>query len=209
MAKIDLGKRLQAAFGFIGNASPGLKEKGFEGEIKNAQVFVKDSRVQYEEMVLRNTVPKTKIETVLKFGYNGKLQDFFDIYAPPMMCSFRKNKRMETTVVNSNTLSNNYVEGEVVEHYGHAAWDIMMQGLLIDMVNHTYPSGKVQQLIKMFDTDDVWAVESKMFTDHGIRSIYFTDIDSNAVQGFEDTWQFSLSAKSIKPVEFFLRKKDG
>lgn len=191
MAKlvIDLGKRIQAAFGFVsGNSSEQLQRAGFIDEIKNAEVFVKDSRTLFEELAIING------GTTLKFGFAGFLNQQGNVFAPPPLCTFKKGKRIEETVLDG-------IDGQVVENYGHKPWEITIQGVLIEMENHVYPQKKVKQLIDAFHVDDVWEVQSQVFADHQIKSIYFTDIDDGPVQGFEDTWSFTLNAKSIKPVE--------
>jgi len=191
---IDLGKRFEKAFGFVsGNVPKDLQNKGFKTAIQNAGVYVK-SNTTFETMLLRNG------STELVFDYYNLNDSLGGLFAPPPIVSFSKSKRQERTVLDGP-------EGEVVEKYGHEPWSITIRGLLIDTVNHNYPSQKVRTLISVFNTDDMWEVESEIFQDHGIRSIYFEQIDSEGVESFDDTWSYTLKAFSIKPVEFFLRKK--
>lgn len=199
---VDIGKRLRAAFGLISaNVSQELDRAGFKHAIGRGHAFVQDARTSFEEITL------THEQTVLNFGFPGLYGEWHSVFAPPPMVSFRKWKRMEETVINNITDSGQIIEGQVVEHYGHTPWDITIQGILIDMENHVYPAEKVNRLVRMFEIDDIWNVDSTIFQNHQIKSIYFTDIDSSGVQGFEDTWSYTLNAKSIKDISFDLKSK--
>ncbi len=75
------------------------------------------------------------------------------------------------------------------------------------MVNHQYPSDKVKMFNDIFNYNGIWNVEGQIFRDHNIDSLYFTDAEDAPVQGFMDTWSFTLEARSIKPVLYFLNKQ--
>jgi len=198
---IDLGKRLEKAFGFISsNVSDDLKKKGFQPK---ADVFISDTRMSFEQFILTTesvTDSSITVDSVsLKFAYNDFISPSSDVFAPPAMITFNKKKRIDETILGK-------VDSTVIEHYGHEPWDVKIQGILIDMVNHQYPSSKVQQLRKMFEIDWPFKVEGKMFEDMGIKSIYFADIEMEPVQGFPDTWSFTLTARSIKVIEAAFKK---
>ena len=67
---------------------------------------------------------------------------------------------------------------------------------------------KRQQLRKLFEVPDSLEVTGDMWNVNGIKSVYFSDFQWNGVQGFQDTIQFSITARSIKPVEFFLNGEE-
>lgn len=198
---IELGKRFQNAFGFVGaDATGSLQATGFNDSLTGASVVVKDARSTYEEFVLK----RPGVE--LKFGFTGLIKQIDDVFAPPPLVSFKRGKRIDETIVSSNDAEGNELSfGQVVENYGRKPVDITIKGLLLDMVNHQYPSNKVKQLIDLFDYNGAWEVEGQIFLDHRIKSIYFIDMDDEPVQGYMDTWSFTLQARSIKPVEYFLK----
>lgn len=199
---LDLGGRFQNAFGFVGGTGESLQETNINDSLSGANVVVKDGRSTFEEFVLK----RPGLE--LKFGYTGLIKEIEDVFAPPPLVTFKKSKRIGETVVSSNDDKGNEVEyGQVVEQYGRMPVEISIRGVLIDMVNHQYPSEKVKQLDNLFDYNGAWDVEGQVFRDKKIKSIYFTSLDDGGVQGFMDTWSFTLEAKSIKPVEYFLKKK--
>lgn len=201
---IDLGKRYVAAFGFISsNQGDSLNATGFSNAVNNAEVFVTDGRSSFEEFTLKHD------DVVLKFGYMDFIKNDANVFAPPPIVTFRHGKRIGETIVNSNDSEGTELEfGQVVEMYGRKPVSISIQGLLIDMDNHKYPGDKIRKLVDEFYYNGIWEVEGKIFRDNRIRSIYFSgDLELSGVQGFEDTWQFTLEAMSIKPVEFFLKPK--
>ena len=79
-----------------------------------------------------------------------------------------------------------------------------MDGLLIDMDAHKYPTAKVQRFRQLFETPDVFDVlECQVMTDLGINALYFTKVDNLAVlENYPDTVKYTLKAKSIQPPEF-------
>lgn len=199
--QVDLGGRFNNAFGFIStNNTQVLQETKIS--VNGATVFVKDGRSSYENFVLRG---KNGVE--LKFCYSGLNSQPADVFAPPCLVTFKKSKRIDETIVSNNDANGTELQfGQVVENYGSKPIDISIKGLLIDFNNRQYPSDKVNQLNEMFNYNGIWIVEGQIFADHKVKSIYFTDMDSQPVQGFMDTWSFSLEARSIQPVEFFMKK---
>jgi hypothetical protein len=131
---------------------------------------------------------------------SGELGRFF---APPPMIGWRKAKNLIISPIDG-------ADAEVVERYGDQAWEIRMQGLLVDMEEHTMPFDRIERLRKIFDTPAPWDVASQFFDVLGIHSIYFTEVDITPLQGFEDTCGFTLQARSLRPVEFYLNgEADG
>jgi Domain of unknown function (DUF6046) len=198
---IELGKRFQNAFGFVGgNVGASLQETNFTDSLTGAKVMVDDGRSSYEEFTLK----RPGLE--LKFGYSGLIKQLDNVFAPPALVSFKREKRIDETIVSSNDANGEELEfGQVVENYGRKPIDITIKGILVDMVYHQYPSNKIRQLIDLFDYNGVWEVEGQIFIDHRIKSIYFMSLDDEPVQGFMDTWSYTISARSIKPVEYFLK----
>jgi hypothetical protein len=195
----DLGARFKAAFGYAAdNQSASLESQNFmeANGITDVGIYVSDA--SFEEMTL-----KQGNDEVLAFGsmmFNKNANG--SIYAPPPMLSFNKSKNLTITEIDG-------ADAEVVERYGDRSWEIGMDGILIDMVNHRYPKGQVIQLRQSFDTKAPWAVEGEMFDDLGIKSIYFTSVKIGGVAGYEDTIQYSLQARSIKPAQFFFANKNN
>ena len=194
---IDLGSRLKSAFGYVTkNESETLKKQKFieDNNISGAGVYVQSAK--FEELTLK----KNDTESIF-FGSMMTATDVAKIYAPPPMCSFSKSKNLIITEIDGTS-------AEVVERYGDKSWQIKIQGLLIDMVNHEYPKQQVIKLREFFDTQAPFAVEGELFDDLDIKSIYFTDIDIAGVAGYADTMQYTLTARSIRPVEFFFVKNN-
>lgn len=125
-----------------------------------------------------------------------------NVFAPPVMFGFRKSKRLIITPLDSDD------SAEVVERYNGGAWDIMMQGILVDMEGHKFPLYKTEQLCKFFDYKGSIAVSGKQFDIRGIKTIYFQEYSDSGVQGFQDTLQFTLTARSIKPLDFYLNQEE-
>lgn len=199
---IDLGGRFSNGFGFVSdNTSDELQETDFNDTLTNSTVVVKDGRSSFEEFTLR----RTGVE--LKFGYAGLFSAIDNVFAPPAMVSFKRSKRIDETIVSSQDDNGNEIStGQVIENYGKMPVDINIQGLLIDMINHQYPSDKVRQLVDLFEYQGQWDVDGQVFRDQRIRSIYITGMEDGPVQGYMDTWKFSLTCRSIAPVEWFLKK---
>lgn len=217
MAKkiIDLGARYQSAFGAVSaNQSPDLHRAGFADSISKAEVYIQDSRSTFEQVTFRSANNSAGITFgaagfmpgVQKNKESGTRPHVLKIFAPPLMCTFRKKKRMDVTILDGAGDNNNKA-GEVVENYGHEPWNILMRGILIDMDNHDHPVEELKKLIEIFDIDAPWIVEGETFAAHNISTVYFSEIDDEGVVGFQDTWSFTLTAHSIKPVEYSFAKQ--
>lgn len=192
----DLGSRFKAAFGYAANnQSAELEAQNYmeANGITDTGVFISDA--SFEQITLKQG------DLSLFFGSMMFAQsDSGSIYAPPPMVSFSKGKNLIITKIDG-------ADAEVVERYGDESWVISLQGILIDMVNHRYPKQQVIQLRQFFDSKAPFAIEGEMFDDLGIKSIYFTSVNIGGVAGYEDTIQYTLEARSIKPVQFFFANK--
>lgn len=199
MAKvIDLGARLKAAFGYVSaNESEALRKQQFAqtNGISGAGIYLHDA--SFEEI----TIKKNDTEKLFFGSMMGNRGDGYEVYAPPPMCSFRKSKNLIITEIDGT-------DAEVVERYGDKSWQIRVQGILVDMQNHQYPKQQVIRLREFFDVQAALAVEGQFFDDLNIKSIYFTDVELAGVAGFTDSIQYTLTARSIKPVEFFFVKNN-
>ncbi len=219
---IDLANRFQNAFGFV--AKNALGKKGGiglsnSGLYHGIQVF-DDEKNAFEKLILTesgNKYGKGKLLTLefgsLPFigGNHGILEEIgLDVFTsensenslllPPPILSFSRGKNIKTTPINGS-------DGEVVESYGLKSWDIQMQGLIIDMNKHDYPARELKEIIKVFELGTQFNVESSIFADLGITCLYFTNLSGlSGVEGYEDTWKYTLSAKSINPIEFSLKE---
>jgi hypothetical protein len=188
---IDLGERFKNAFGYVAkNRSSNLEKSGFTENtgISNVSVFV-NNNITFENLSLQD-----EGKTIL-FGYApmSKEGGLGNIFAPPPMISFRKQKNITRTEIDGS-------DAEVVERYGDRSWEVTIQGLLIDMADHEYPSEQIKTLCEWFNQKKSFEVASQMFDDLGIRSIYMESFDVAGVQGFHDTVQYTIAARSIKDV---------
>jgi hypothetical protein len=183
---IDIAERMRTAFGFTAASQRNKLAT------QNVEVYVNE--YSFEEFTLRSPDNQTMAFRDMVKGVDG------EVYAPPPMISFSKGKNLVLTEIDGS-------DAEVVERYGDKSWEVKIKGVLVDMVNHQYPSAQVIKMREFFNVGAPFAVEGQMFDDLEIKSIYFTNVEIAGVAGYEDTIQFSIDARSIKPVEFFLVNK--
>lgn len=198
MATINIGARLKAAFGYVGaTESDSLRKQKFaeENGISGSGVYVSD-RTFEEIAIIKDGTDRMFFGNMMVGNSDGN-----EIYAPPPMCSFSRSKNLVITEIDGT-------DAEVVERYGDKSWEIRMQGILVDMINHQYPKAQRIKLREFFEVPGAFAVEGQFFDDLNIKSIYFTDVEIAGVAGYMDTVQFSLTARSIRPVEFFFVKQN-
>ncbi|OSZ79273.1 hypothetical protein CAP35_13750 [Chitinophagaceae bacterium IBVUCB1] len=124
-----------------------------------------------------------------------------NVFAPPLMCRFRKTKQLIETILDGDG-------GIIVERYGDGPWEVEVQGLLVDMEHHKFPLYKIEQIRKLFEVPDSLNVIGDMWEVNGIKTVYFYDFVWSGVQGYQDTIQFSVMARSLKPVEFYLNGEE-
>lgn len=168
-------------------ARPGQKEtSGYDMELYAPADW------KWAEMVMKHE------DTELSFSFGSLTEETSGIFAPPPLMRFRRTKNISVTVVDGGD------EAEIVENFGVNSWDIDLNGVLVDMQEHLYPSDKIKQLRSFFEINDVIEVACPLMLDLGIKSIYFKEQGFEPVEGFPDTVKYSLTAKSIKPALFSL-----
>lgn len=182
-----LEERFGKAFGFLPELGT-PKAKSALGDSFQVDVF-EPAREVYKSLM------GTPVYDVVEFyDAKGNLLYSFD-YPPFMDCSIQKNTN--STIINENG-------GEVVESFGNQNWSIRLRGILVDMVDHHMPLSALESLFQLFRRNEIIEVTSDYLSSLGISHLYFTDFDPSPVEGFQDTVQFTLSAKSIVPAEFVL-----
>lgn len=189
---INLAARYAAAFGVIA-ASNAMSTVVANQEDNQYSVDVYDSEASAHEDV--------------GFYFNGKklffnpnlLGDDSTIFAPPLMMDFSREKNLIITDVSGG-------DSEVIERWGTKPWNIDIKGLLIDVSGRQYPTDKIEELCRFFDYNNVIEVVGQQFYEKNIDSIYVQSVSITPLEGFADTVQFSLTARSIKEVYWTLVK---
>lgn len=191
---IDLAARYASAFGMLA-----------VGKAIN-QVFIdKRASKDYSFQTFpstENNVEYTKLEIpgVDTLEFNAVLHgDKGSYFAPPLLMSFAQEKSLVETEVNDD-------DPIIVERWGTKPWDITINGLLIDLTNRVYPSDEIRRLTKTWQHNGVIKVVGTQFEEKDIDSVYFKSIDFTAVEGYQDTIQFTINASSIRGVNFSLLK---
>lgn len=189
MLAIDLYGRFSSAFGFV--AANIRTRTQPHGTPSGVEVYVADAT--FADLKLKSAKDGKVYEfrnTILSDTDNG-------IFAPPPMLKFDREKKITATTIAGS-------DNVVVEDFGLGQWEITLDGLLIDMDAHQYPTAKMQKFRQMFETSDVFDVlECQVMTDLGINALYFTKVDNLSVlENYPDTVKYQLKAKSIQPPEF-------
>ena len=189
---LDITRRLQAA-GFFTPAVMQTVQPSNDSYDQGQTVYVSGNS-QFEE------VEMSYGSTSLKFANMILTRDgsIGNVFAPPPMITFGKAKNIEITVIDGT-------DAEVVERFGDGQWDLEIEGILVDMENHQFPLDKIKKLRKFFEIEDAVEVSSSLMNE-GLEfaSIWFKNITISGVAGYQDTIRFKLSARSIRPVEFYL-----
>ena len=233
MITIDLNERYKKAFGYVAKVSAeGFSNKvvrhNTETAVQNLaaavvhtqidkgllavsqsknllqQQFGKSFNGRVEVMVYANDFTFANLK--LKSANDGKVYEFKNsiltdgesgIFAAAPMLKFTRNKNIVTTTVQGS-------DNVVVENFGLGQWEITLEGLLVDLDEHQYPTSKVQSLRQMFETPDTFDVlECQIMTDLGINALYFSKVmDLAVLEDYPDTVKYKLSAWSIQPPEF-------
>lgn len=190
---IDLSLRYRAAFGML--AAGKAIEKVFIDNRKQKPSFetypLVNSSVEYVKMEIPGLEP-LEFDAMLH-GDRGS------IFAPPLLMGFSQDKSLIETEVNDD-------DPVVVERWGTKPWEITINGLLIDVDNRVYPSDEIRRLNQNWKRNVVAKVIGKQFEERDIDSIFFRSISFTAVEGYQDTVQFTINASSIKAVNFTLLK---
>jgi hypothetical protein len=189
MLSIDLYGRFSSAFGYV--AANFRTRDQPHSTPTGVEVYVADAT--FADLKLKSTKDGKVYEfrnTILSDTDNG-------IFAPPPMLKFSREKKITDTVIAGS-------DNVVVEDFGLGQWEITMDGLLVDMEAHQYPSAKVQRFRQLFETPDTFDVlECQIMTDLGINALYITKVDNLSVlENYPDTVKYQLKAKSIQPPEF-------
>jgi len=189
MLTIDLYGRFSSAFGFV--AANIRTRTQPHGTPSGVEVYVADAT--FADLKLKSAKDGKVYEfrnTILSDTDNG-------IFAPPPMLKFDRAKKITATAIAGS-------DNVVVEDFGLEQWTITMDGLLVDMENHQYPTAKMQRFRQLFETPDTFDVlECQVMTDLGINALYFESVkDLAVVDNYPDTVKYKLSAKSIQPPEF-------
>lgn len=232
MLTIDLNERYKKAFGYVAKVATGglanritrhntdtalqnIAASVVHTQIDRGLVAINEARPRFmnpdfsghpEVMVYANDFTFANLK--LKSANDGKVYEFKNsiltdgesgIFAAAPMMSFIRPKKIVCTAVQGN-------DNVVVENFGLEQWSITIEGLLVDLDNHQYPTTKVQQLRQMFETPDTFDVlECQVMTDLGINALYFEKLENLAVvEDYPDTVKYKITAKSIQPPEFTL-----
>lgn len=196
---LDIGSRLQSAGffvpGFVNTVQP--IPGGQYIPYTNAPKLYVQNNIAFEDLELKygDKLLNFKNTVLTKGGSLG------NIFAPPPMLSWSKSVNVEVTVIDGT-------DAEVVERFGAGQWDIMFEGVLVDMENHEFPIGKLAEIREFFEIADAKDVTSEILNDGlNVKSIWFKTFSGSGVAGFADTIRYSIPARSIVPVEFYLNNE--
>lgn len=199
---LDLAPRYNAAYGIVPLLPGGVRTipGGEYANLYSGQVLYTTGNRSFEDLQLINNT----YDVDLKFGAFriSKSGDLGDLFAPPPMLGFHKSKRNIITNIDGG-------EGEIVELYNQGTWEIKIQGLIIDMMDHRFPFDKIAQLDNLFRVPGTFEVISDILDAISVQNIWFGDIDITPLQGYEDTVQFTLNARAIRAAEFFLNGEEA
>jgi hypothetical protein len=189
MLAIDLYGRFSSAFGYVAanirtSTQPHDTPTGVEVYVADAtfaDLKLKSAK-DGEEYEFRNSI-LTK---------NGS-----GIFAAAPMLKFTRKKKIAATAVAGS-------DNVVVESFGLEPWDITMNGILVDLDTHNFPSAKVQRLRQLFETPEIFdVVACQVMADLKIHALYFESLSNLTVlEDFPDTVKYELKARSIEPAEF-------
>lgn len=191
---IDLAARYAAAFGMLaaGKQLQKLFIKKDEDSNYNFNYYPSMSSLHEDVKMEIPNMEALEFSAVLQ-GNAGR------IFAPPLLMTFTQEKSLIETVVND-------ADPVIVERWGTKAWNISMQGILINFENHYYPTDEIRRLNKNWQYNGVVKVVGTQFEERDIDSLYFKSINFSPIEGFQDTIKFTIEASSIKAVNFTLLK---
>lgn len=186
---IDIASRYVAAFGnsAITSVVPQIGDY-------NMGTYTADT-TDFEDVTIKYDEKELKFAYKLLYAHSTAKKEDKSIFAPPLIIGFSREKNLIITPLNGDGM-------EVVERWNNQPWDISIQGILIDMEEHHYPTDKVEKLRRMFDYNNVLEVSGQLFYEKGIDFMYVKSISINGVEGFQDTVQFSIQARSITDIGF-------
>lgn len=192
---INLVARYAAAFGMMA-AGKAIEKVFVEKKGQNDYGFETFPLAQDDLEYIQFQIPGLDVLTFnsILTGNNGDV-----VFAPPLLMGFSQEKSLIETEVNDD-------DPVIVERWGTKPLDITINGLLIDLDNHVYPSDEIRRLNQNWKYNGVVKVVGTQFEELDIDSIYFRSINFTRVEGYSDTVQFSINASSIKAVNFTLLK---
>jgi hypothetical protein len=189
---LDLASRYGRALGIV-LSSEGMNQVVITKEDNKYQVETFGEATNFEEV----TMEYENTRLVFNSFIGGEQST---VFAPPPILSFSRSKKLIETETNGST---------IVERWNTNEWEITIQGILVDIENHNYPDSQIQQIVTLFEHNDIIKVVGAQFYDKGIDSIYIDSITINPKEGYSDTVAYTLSAKSAKEVTFNLLEGDG
>ena len=189
---LDLASRYGRALGIV-LSSEGINQVVITKEDNKYQVETFGETTNFEEV----TMEYENTHLVFNSFIGGEQST---VFAPPPILSFSRSKKLIETETNGST---------IVERWNTNEWEITIQGILVDIENHNYPDSQIQQIVTLFEHNDIIKVVGAQFYDKGIDSIYIDSITINPKEGYSDTVAYTLSAKSAKEVTFNLLEGDG
>ena len=189
---LDLASRYGRALGIV-LSSEGINQVVITKEDNKYQVETFGEATNFEEI----TMEYENTRLVFNSFIGGEQST---VFAPPPILSFSRSKKLIETETNGST---------IVERWNTNEWEITIQGILVDIENHNYPDSQIQQIVTLFEHNDIIKVVGAQFYDKGIDSIYIDSITINPKEGYSDTVAYTLSAKSAKEVTFNLLEGDG
>lgn len=189
---LDLASRYGRALGIV-LSSEGINQVVITKEDNKYQVETFGETTNFEEV----TMEYENTRLVFNSFIGGEQST---VFAPPPILSFSRSKKLIETETNGST---------IVERWNTNEWEITIQGILVDIENHNYPDSQIQQIVTLFEHNDIIKVVGAQFYDKGIDSIYIDSITISPKEGYSDTVAYTLSAKSAKEVTFNLLEGDG
>lgn len=192
--------RFVAAFGYAagtgiaGNKLAEIIRKDSELASKN-QIYVLDNKTQFDEVILSRSENGTEIKH--SFSFESINSDNTSVLATPPMMSIKRAKKLTITPID-------HTEIEVVERYATEPYSIEWRGLLIDMENHQFPIDKMREINNIFEFNGIWNITSEILQAVGVNSVFIQDVSFDFVEGYEDTISYTMSLRSIKPLEYQL-----
>lgn len=189
---LDLASRYGRALGIV-LSSEGMNQVVITKEDNKYQVETFGEATNFEEI----TMEYENTRLVFNSFIGGEQST---VFAPPPILSFSRSKKLIETETNGSA---------IVERWNTNEWEITIQGILVDIENHNYPDSQIQQIVTLFEHNDIIKVVGAQFYDKGIDSIYIDSITINPKEGYSDTVAYTLSAKSVKEVTFNLLEGDG
>ena len=202
-------ERYNQAFGYTAmKIAPRLIQMGFISPkwFLNIPTYNKADST-FAEMIFQNSITGS----IYSFGIddldNGtpalpfvtKKPNVRRFLAPPPMVSFSRGKNVVRTSIDRSN-------AEVIENFGNKAYEIKLQGILIDAEEHAYPGDLLKEVHNLFEENGTFKVTGDIFHDLNITELFFdSGLEIGFVEGYVDTVKFSVNAIAIEPAEFLIQ----